>query len=134
MIQGFKEGMKVVCVDETFSTFVQLNIPFLPKKDKIYTVREVQNVTHLSLLLEEIVNPKMLFKAGYLEPSFMLYHFKPLDQYNKELTEEIVSRVQKQIEQEQPLEVIENSFGRGHRKQFVWAFIGHNNIGRSTSK
>lgn len=79
----FKVGQKVVCVDDNYPkahVFIQrqriiVNKWEFPRKDEIYTVREVFPET---ITVEEIHNRiDAEFKK---EPRFFFYHFRPLDE------------------------------------------------------
>lgn len=91
-------GKKVVCVNDTFNEGVKALYKQLPKKDVIYTVREVSlgrekvynkdNTVTVRVLLQELVNCVDPFHAGQQELGFNAERFKEVEeQQNKEYSE-----------------------------------------------
>lgn len=82
-------GTKVVCVDAMFDARSIALIPNRPKKDLVYTVREIiehPEVAAIGLLLNEITNPELKHatKGHMFEPTFSINRFVPLDWEIKE--------------------------------------------------
>ena len=80
-----KEGDQVVCIDDNFDPRSMEIIPNRPKKDSIYTVREMRYYDmhdKMGITLVEIKNPLMVkdFFGRLQEPSFNIIRFAPLDQ------------------------------------------------------
>lgn len=79
-----KAGDQVVCIDDHFDPISVEIIPNRPRKDVIYTVRDMvfyDMHDKMGVLLHEIHNPKIvrgLFGTA-LEPSFNVIRFAPLD-------------------------------------------------------
>ena len=80
--------MEVLCIDDEYSSnqlkWFQLNQIEYPKKDKIYTLRDVfQTSKGIAVHLEEIANPKVEIALGnntfYAEPSFNIKRFANLN-------------------------------------------------------
>lgn len=82
--------MDVICIDDKFPIrfieFYKERKIKTPKIDKMYTVRDVVRTVkgETALLLEEIVNPKVLIKHPILgetmaEPSWSVRRFSKLD-------------------------------------------------------
>lgn len=80
-----KEGDQVVCIDDNFDPRSMEIIPNRPKKDSIYTVREMRYYDmhdKMGVTLVEIKNPLIVkdFFGKLQEPSFNIIRFAPLDQ------------------------------------------------------
>lgn len=80
-----KEGDQVVCVNDVFDPRSIEIIPNRPKKDSIYTVREMRYYDmhdKMGITLVEIKNPTIVkdFFGRLQEPSFNIIRFAPLDQ------------------------------------------------------
>lgn len=77
-------GTKVVCVDDRFDINSVKLIPNRPKKDLVYTIREIfehPEVGAIGVLLEEISNPKLKHTVyeNMFEPTFSINRFVPID-------------------------------------------------------
>lgn len=108
----FYPDQKIVCINAEFKLFESYNKNLgvnikLPVKDKIYTVRCLSN-TQTSVFLQEIVNAKLLFENGYEEPSFLFYHFIPLEEYFKTQSEQLLNQIQKEFTEPQRLTLVEH--------------------------
>lgn len=90
-----QKGQKVVCINDTFPTWVKFLYKQLPVKGTTYTVREVflgrgklkGGDGEVGLLLEELVNPQDPTHIDRQELGFNSERFAPL-QSNEELVEE----------------------------------------------
>lgn len=75
-------GTRVVCVDDRFDSRSIAIIPNRPKKDLVYTIREIfehPEVGAIGVLLDEISNPDLLHQKGHLfEPTFSINRFVPV--------------------------------------------------------
>ena len=86
-----KAGDQVVCIDDRFDARSEEIIPNRPRKDSIYTIRDIvfyDMHDKRGVLLQEIHNPKnvrALFGA-MLEPSFNIVRFAPLDDVLESIT------------------------------------------------
>lgn len=79
-----KKGDKVVCIDDVFDPRSVMIIPNRPKKDRIYTIRELRYYDmhdKMGVLLEEVKNSDNVrdFFGKTQEPSFNINRFAPLD-------------------------------------------------------
>ena len=84
------KGQKVVCINDSFSQFVQAIYKELPVKNRTYTIREVfvgrekivksNDHATVGLLLEELNNPEDPFHAGKQELGFSSERFAPLEE------------------------------------------------------
>lgn len=89
-----KVGSIVECVDDIWTSDRDIRlIPNRPVRGKFYTVREIYpSSTGLpGIRLEEIVNPPMMIKSGFIEPTFRIERFREvegLDEAVEELLEE----------------------------------------------
>lgn len=91
----FEPGAKVVCVDDKFDSKVAALFEQLPKKDEVYTVRDIVPGNHMDLTetvtvyLEEIVNknndidPRT--KRPVLERGFACHRFRELDEVQEKV-------------------------------------------------
>ncbi len=70
-------GSIVECIRDDFETDGYKNVCF-PVKGKTYTVREIQEDEGVNIMLEEIINPKMLYLNGYGEVYFDAEAFREL--------------------------------------------------------
>lgn len=72
-----------ICINDTFTGEQRNKIPFLPKKDLIYTLQEIVDSGHPSrpegFIFEELPNPPL--KDGY-RVNFRPSRFRPLDKIN----------------------------------------------------
>jgi hypothetical protein len=95
------KGQKVVCINDSFSQFVQALYKELPVKNRTYTIREVflgrekivksNDHATVGLLLEELRNPEDPFHAGKQELGFSSERFAPLEEIPEtEETSELV--------------------------------------------
>lgn len=92
------KGQKVVCINDTFSSFVRAIYTQLPVKGKTYTIREVflgrekvvkgGDTATVGLLLKELHNPADPFHAGQQELGFSSERFAPLNEFPLEEVEE----------------------------------------------
>jgi len=86
-----KAGDQVVCIDDRFDARSEEIIPNRPRKDSIYTIRDIvfyDMHDKRGVLLQEIRNPKNvrgLFGVT-LEPSFNIIRFAPLDDVLESIT------------------------------------------------
>ena len=93
-----KEGMEVVCINDSFAAQSIELIPNRPVKNKVYIVREIRYYDHLDktgVLLVEIYNPptvRGLFGMEH-EPSFSITRFAPLDSVLNEISLESVEEM-----------------------------------------
>ena len=84
------KGQKVVCINDSFSQFVQALYRELPVKGRVYTIRDVfvgrekivkgNNGATVGLLLDELKNPEDPFHAGNQELGFSSERFAPLEE------------------------------------------------------
>jgi hypothetical protein len=91
-------GSKVVCIDDSFPEEIEKIYTELPKKDEIYTVRDMilgKNFNgeegEVAILLNEISNP-MMEELSIHEPAFKQERFRevePPKAKEEELLEEI---------------------------------------------
>jgi hypothetical protein len=89
-------GSLVECINGEFDIKQISLIPNLPKRGKIYTIREIKEYPNkkTGLLLEEISNPAMDTTLGFLEPTFDIKRFKELPEVNvEEMIEELFEMV-----------------------------------------
>lgn len=94
----FKIGQKVVCIDDT----PRPNKPVrpgvkLPKKDKIYTIRDMytaKSTGELALILVEIKNKP--HPSWNKELGFLADRFRPIDESYR-FAEETLSKIEKEI-------------------------------------
>ncbi len=86
-----KEGDQVVCVDDVFDPKSIEVIPNRPKKDKIYTIREMRYYDmhdKMGVTLVEVKNAhnvRDLF-GKLQEPSFNIVRFVPIDKVLDEIS------------------------------------------------
>jgi hypothetical protein len=85
-----KEGDQVVCVDDVFDPRSMEIIPNRPKKDKIYTIREMRYYDmhdKMGVTLVEVKNAKNVkdFFGKLQEPSFNIIRFVPIDKVLDEI-------------------------------------------------
>jgi hypothetical protein len=88
------KGQKVVCINDTFGTFVKAVYRQLPVKGVTYTIREVflgrerivkgGDSATVGLLLEELLNPPDPFHVGEQELGFSSERFAPLEEHPPE--------------------------------------------------
>lgn len=86
-----KEGDQVVCVDDVFDPKSIEVIPNRPKKDKIYTIREMRYYDlhdKMGVTLVEVKNAKNVrdFFGKQQEPSFNIVRFVPIDKVLDEIS------------------------------------------------
>lgn len=85
----FRVGMKVVCVREfPPSVFDTLYFPCKPRKDAVYTIREVavhQDDGHVGLRFVELKNPVLQFSDGLTEAAFDHRAFRPLEERDEDI-------------------------------------------------
>jgi hypothetical protein len=104
------KGDKVICINDTFEPWVHVLYTELPKKDEIYTIRDVvlgvnpksieanpdsslllKGIHSITLLLEELTNPAM--PISQKEMGFGSWRFAPVWTAEDEASEEVtVSR------------------------------------------
>ncbi|MEI6051958.1 MAG: hypothetical protein WCQ44_04595 [Opitutaceae bacterium] len=84
------KGQKVVCINDTFSSFIRALYKQLPVKGNTYTIREVflgrekivkggESAT-VGLLLSELTNPPEPFHQGQQELGFTSERFAPMEE------------------------------------------------------
>ena len=74
------QGKQVICIDASNRAPIE-HIPNWVVKDKIYTIRAVQNSIDgngFGFLLEEITNPRLSIIYGSFEPGFHCRRFSDL--------------------------------------------------------
>jgi hypothetical protein len=109
-MQDWFLGQKIVCVNGNFGK--RKYKENLPKKDSVYTIRDVDiHVDKLSFLLEEIINiPNMYsdFKGGKVvrELRFLSNRFKPLEKDLSHIDISIFENILKEITKEKILESV----------------------------
>ena len=86
-----KEGDQVVCVDDVFDPKSIEVIPNRPKKDKIYTIREMRYYDlhdKMCVTLVEVKNAHNVrdFFGKLQEPSFNIVRFVPIDKVLDEIS------------------------------------------------
>ena len=75
-------GKKMACIDDSFTEEQIAKADARPVRGHIYTIRAIRislgedNVRYVSLLLEEIVNTRLIFGR---EPAFKMTRFEPAD-------------------------------------------------------
>jgi hypothetical protein len=84
------KGQRVVCINDTFGSFVKAVYKQLPVKGVTYTIREVflgrekivkgGDSATVGLLLEELTNPPDPFHVGKQELGFSSERFAPLEE------------------------------------------------------
>lgn len=76
----FEIGQQVVCIKEGWFHPLLREVPNLPVLGRIYTIRGFDVWNSQFFFLEEIVNPKLPndCAGGLVEPSFLIYHFRPV--------------------------------------------------------
>lgn len=96
----FSPGQKVACVDDQFPLGIEKLYSALPRKDVIYTVRDLipgvslsNNEGEVAVYLVELVNPA---NRHGIEYGFNAERFAPLETVEDELEEET------HVEQEEP--------------------------------
>lgn len=81
----YKVGEKVVCVNDVFDPRSVELIPNRPKKDKVYTIRDIRYYDLLDktgVLLMEINNPVNVYSRlhkSFMEPTFGIHRFAPVN-------------------------------------------------------
>ncbi len=84
MICHFHVGQKVVCINDEFEAECFDEVPYLPVKGSVYTVRSIELMTATTgdrspiIWLVEIVNPVMPWEIGDVEIGFVPGRFRPL--------------------------------------------------------
>ena len=86
-----KEGDQVVCIDDVFDPKSMAIIPNRPKKDNIYTIREMRYYDlhdKMGVTLVEIKNAHNVrdMFGKVQEPSFNIIRFAPLDKVLDEIS------------------------------------------------
>ena len=75
-------GVKMLCIDDSFSDEQTANCNALPVRGHVYTVRAIRiglgedNKRSAALMFEEIVNTRLIYCR---EPAFKLTRFRPDD-------------------------------------------------------
>ena len=80
----FDVGQKVVCVDDKFPQFVVVRYPELPKKDKVYVVRDIvpaQNGKGSGTIAVLLVGIRPHINDVGTENGFAHTRFVPLDEF-----------------------------------------------------
>jgi len=86
----FKVGDQVVCINDVFDPRSIELIPNRPKKDNVYTIRDMRYYNMLDktgVLLVEIknsINVYDRFSKSFQEPTFSLHRFVPIDKLVRE--------------------------------------------------
>lgn len=81
----FKVGDQVVCINDVFDPRSIELIPNRPKKDNVYTIRDMRYYNMLDktgVLLVEIKNSINVYdrlSKSFQEPTFSLHRFVPID-------------------------------------------------------
>ena len=81
----FKIGEQVVCVNDVFDPRSIELIPNRPKKDKLYTIRDIlyyELLDKTGVLLGEIKNGSNVYNKlykTYVEPTFGIHRFAPVN-------------------------------------------------------
>ena len=84
----FNIGQKVVCVDDAFPAGINDIYNALPKRNKIYTVRDIVSAQDFQcretagVYLDELVN--IVNKHG-IEPGFQCWRFRELEEVQETL-------------------------------------------------
>ena len=93
----FMPGQKVACVDDRFPLSIEKLYSSLPKKDEIYTVRDLVPGVSLSnsegetaIYLVELVNPS---NSHGIEYGFNAERFAPLETVDEEAEESVPEEV-----------------------------------------
>ena len=86
-----KEGDQVVCIDDVFDPRSIEVIPNRPKKDSIYTIREIRYYDmhdKMGVTLVEVKNAHNVrdFFGKLQEPSFNIVRFVPIDKVLDEIS------------------------------------------------
>jgi hypothetical protein len=99
-----KPGDIVVCINDIFDSKAIELIPNRPKKDKIYTIRNIIKypiTNKVGVLVEEITNEPILHPnmSGLFEPTFDITRFAPIlpDEVNSEINEYINELCQQEV-------------------------------------
>lgn len=75
---AFRVGQKVVCINDDWEELDGPEVVY-PRKDAIYTVREVDAAPDETFLaFRELVNPPQDYNEGYLECHFAAINFRPI--------------------------------------------------------
>ena len=110
----FKNGQRVVCINDTFDLIQQATIPNRPSRDKQYIVRDAFRVTRngtvsgiWAIHLREISNPHLPHPSGLgtFEPSFSADRFATLEDNHVDHAQAVDVMLQ-QLEEEVELEVL----------------------------
>ena len=78
---SFHVGQRVVCVNDRFSSDKRwrLTVRTFPILNTVYTIREIHvEAPLIGFCFYEIVNPCTSFAAGYSEPAFNSWNFRPV--------------------------------------------------------
>ena len=91
----FFTGQKVVCICD-----VSRHTPYpevFPKKDHIYTIRQLITMDYQCCRLTEIVNQEYFYREFVGELMFSVYAFRPL--VNRKTSIEVFEKMLNQIEE-----------------------------------
>lgn len=105
-VNGLRVGQRVVCVRTWVSDNGYWAVKMVgPVRRQVYTIRATQvhhprypNETSHHVLLEEIVNPTLLFMDEMFEPSFDRSRFRPLIVKSQEEDAELFKLIASQAE------------------------------------
>ena len=100
----FAVNQKVVCINADFDPIIFTKYTSLPKKDSVYTVRNMEigidpitrEEGQVAVLLKELCNPKQSVPP-YRERAFNAERFRPLD----EMTDEEYNSMSQDSEKEE---------------------------------
>ena len=88
-------GVKVLCIDDSFSDEQIANCNVLPVRGHVYTIRAIriafrkkEDGYHPALLFDEIVNIRLIFGK---EPGFWATRFEPYDSDDEEADVQLVN-------------------------------------------
>lgn len=109
LLQMYKVGQKVICVNDSFDALQQATIPNLPKREVSYRVRDAFQVTRngttsgvWALHLTEISNPMLPHPSGLgtFEPSFAADRFASAIEDEAAFAQEVEEMLKELIEEE----------------------------------
>ena len=89
----FHVGQKVVCINDEFVGECFEDVPHLPLKGAVYTVRSIELMTAASgeqspiIRLVEIVNPVMPWEIGEVEIGFVPNRFRPVTKRKTDISQ-----------------------------------------------
>ena len=77
-----KPGDLVICINDKFDEVAAIKIPYLPKLNKVYEVRQIVEYPHqnrVGINLVEIVNPQVPLSGRMIEPTFDVKRFQIIE-------------------------------------------------------